>query len=61
MGLFERTAALIRYCRFVVYEGCGHGGTFTDRRFVGDVLAFLKAENLATPLSPPSKTSGGGR
>lgn len=61
MRLFERTAALIPDCRLVVYEGRGHGGTFTDRRFARDVLAFLKAEDPAMPASPPSKTSGGGR
>lgn len=43
MALFERTATLIPDCRLVVYEGRGHGGTFTDRRFARDVVAFFEA------------------
>ena len=42
MDLFERTAALMPDCHLVIYEGCGHGGTFTNRRFARDVLAFLR-------------------
>jgi hypothetical protein len=30
-----------------LYENCAHGGTFADRRFGKDVMAFLKAEHPA--------------
>ena len=31
--------------RLVLYEDRAHGGTFADRRFGRDVVAFLKAED----------------
>ena len=41
--LFVETAERIPDGRLIIYEGRGHGGTFTARRFVRDVIAFLKA------------------
>ena len=42
--LFRETAERIPNARLVIYEGRGHGGTFADRRFGRDVVAFLTAE-----------------
>jgi pimeloyl-ACP methyl ester carboxylesterase len=39
--LFRKTAQGIPDARLVLYEGRGHGGTFADRRFARDVVAFL--------------------
>ena len=39
--LFRETAQGIPDARLVLYEGRGHGGTFADRRFTRDVVAFL--------------------
>ena len=39
--LFRETAQGIPDARLVLYEGRGHGGTFADRRFARDVVAFL--------------------
>jgi pimeloyl-ACP methyl ester carboxylesterase len=39
--LFEETAEGIPNARLVVYEERAHGGTFADRRFGRDVVAFL--------------------
>lgn len=41
--LFRKTAARVPDGRLILYKGRGHGGTFTDRRFARDVIAFLKA------------------
>ena len=42
--LFRETANGIPNARLILYENRAHGGTFADRRFGRDVLAFLKAE-----------------
>ncbi len=42
--LFRRTAERIPDARLIVYEGRGHGGSLTDRRFARDVVSFLMAE-----------------
>jgi pimeloyl-ACP methyl ester carboxylesterase len=47
--LFIDTAERIPNGRLVIYEGRGHGGTFSDRRFARDVIAFLKAEHPVPP------------
>ena len=39
--LFEETTRGIPDGRLFIYEGRGHGGTVTDRRFARDVTAFL--------------------
>lgn len=57
--LFKRTAALIPDCRLIIYEGRGHGGTFTDRRFAGDVVSFLCAEGPAVPADGLPRSSRG--
>ncbi len=44
-GLFRETAQRIPNARLVLYEDRAHGGTFADRRFGRDVVAFLKAEH----------------
>ena len=41
--LFEETTRGIPDARLFIYEGRGHGGTVTDRRFARDVKAFLVA------------------
>jgi pimeloyl-ACP methyl ester carboxylesterase len=40
--LFEATAEGIPNARLTIYEGRAHGGTFADRRFGRDVVAFLR-------------------
>ena len=45
--LFRETANGIPNARLILYENRGHGGTFADRRFGSDVIAFLKAEHPA--------------
>lgn len=40
--LFRETATGIPNAHLVLYENRGHGGTFADRRFGRDVVAFLK-------------------
>jgi pimeloyl-ACP methyl ester carboxylesterase len=40
--LFRETAERIPNARLVLYEDRAHGGTFADRRFGRDVVAFLK-------------------
>jgi pimeloyl-ACP methyl ester carboxylesterase len=45
--LFKETAERIPQGRLVLYEDRAHGGTFTDRRFGRDVVAFLIAERAA--------------
>lgn len=42
--LFRQTAERIPEARPIVYEGRGHGGSLTDRRFARDVVSFLMAE-----------------
>ena len=42
--LFRQTAERIPAARLIVYEGRGHGGSLTDRRFARDVVSFLAAE-----------------
>ena len=42
--LFRETARGIPDARLVLYEGRGHGGSFADRRFGRDVVAFLTTE-----------------
>jgi len=39
--LFRETAQEIPDARLVLYERRGHGGTFADRRFSRDIVAFL--------------------
>ena len=39
--LFRETVQGIPDARLILYEGRGHGGTFADRRFGRDVVAFL--------------------
>jgi pimeloyl-ACP methyl ester carboxylesterase len=39
--LFAETTRGIPDARLLIYEGRGHGGTVTDRRFARDVTAFL--------------------
>ena len=39
--IFRRTAEEVRNGRLTVYQGTGHGGTITSRRFVDDVTTFL--------------------
>jgi hypothetical protein len=36
------TAEVPFFADIVVYDGVGHSGTFTDRRFARDALAFLR-------------------
>jgi pimeloyl-ACP methyl ester carboxylesterase len=43
--LFRRTAERIPAARLIMYEGRGHGGSLRDRRFAGDVVSFLMAED----------------
>ncbi|MDQ4128311.1 MAG: hypothetical protein M3151_10260 [Actinomycetota bacterium] len=45
--LFRETANGIPNARLVLYENRAHGGTFGDRRFGRDVIAFLKAGHPA--------------
>jgi pimeloyl-ACP methyl ester carboxylesterase len=47
-GLFRETADGIPDARLVLYENRAHGGTFADRRFGRDVVAFLRAEHART-------------
>jgi pimeloyl-ACP methyl ester carboxylesterase len=42
--LFRQTAERIPEARLIVYEGRGHGGSLSDRRFARDVVSFLTAE-----------------
>jgi len=41
--LFEETTRGIPDARLFIYEGRGHGGTVTDRRFARDITVFLVA------------------
>ena len=45
--LFRETARRMPNARLVLYEDRAHGGTFADRRFGRDVIAFLKEEQPA--------------
>jgi len=45
--LFRETAERIPDARLVLYGNRAHGGTFADRRFGRDVVAFLKVEHQA--------------
>ena len=45
--LFKETARRTPNARIVIYEDRAHGGTFADRRFGTDVIAFLKEERPA--------------
>ena len=45
--LFRETANGIPNARLVLYENRAHGGTFADRRFGRDVVAFLQSEHPA--------------
>jgi pimeloyl-ACP methyl ester carboxylesterase len=47
-ALFRETAQGLPDARLILYEQRAHGGTFADRRFGRDVLAFLTA-NPAAP------------
>ena len=47
--LFEETTRGIPDARLFIYEGRGHGGTITDRRFARDVTAFLLATGRPAP------------
>jgi TAP-like protein len=47
--LFEETARGIPDARLFIYEGRGHGGTVTDRRFARDVTAFLVGAGRPAP------------
>jgi pimeloyl-ACP methyl ester carboxylesterase len=42
--LFRETAEGIPNARLIIYENRAHGGTFADRRFGRDVVAFLMEE-----------------
>lgn len=46
--LFEETADGIPNARLVLYEDRAHGGTFADRRFGRDVVAFLSEGQART-------------
>ena len=46
-ALFRETAGKIPNARLFIYENRAHGGTFADRRFGRDVVAFLKAGHPA--------------
>jgi pimeloyl-ACP methyl ester carboxylesterase len=41
LELARRTAEGIPGAKLVVYDGVGHSGTFTDKRFARDALAYL--------------------
>jgi pimeloyl-ACP methyl ester carboxylesterase len=45
VGLFRETADVIPNARLILYEDRAHGGTFADRRFGKDVVAFLLADH----------------
>lgn len=45
--LSKETARGIPNARLILYEDRAHGGTFDDRRFGKDVVAFLKDEHPA--------------
>ena len=45
--LFRETSRRIPNARLLIYENRAHGGTFADRRFGRDVIAFLKEEQPA--------------
>ena len=45
--LFRETARMMPNPHLVIYEDRAHGGTFADRRFGRDVIAFLKEEQQA--------------
>jgi pimeloyl-ACP methyl ester carboxylesterase len=47
--LFEETTRGIPDARLFIYEGRGHGGTVTDRRFATDVTAFLVGAGRPAP------------
>ena len=47
--LFEETTRGIPDVRLFIYEGRGHGGTVTDRRFARDVEAFLVGAGRPAP------------
>jgi pimeloyl-ACP methyl ester carboxylesterase len=47
--LFEETTRGIPDGRLLIYEGRGHGGTVTDRRFARDVKAFLVGAGRPAP------------
>jgi pimeloyl-ACP methyl ester carboxylesterase len=48
-ALFEETTRGIPDGRLFIYEGRGHGGTVTDRRFARDVRAFLVGAGRPAP------------
>jgi pimeloyl-ACP methyl ester carboxylesterase len=45
--LFRETARRMPNARLLIYENRAHGGTFADRRFGSDVIAFLQAGQRA--------------
>jgi pimeloyl-ACP methyl ester carboxylesterase len=47
--LFAETTRGIPDARLFIYEGRGHGGTVTDRRFARDVTAFLVGAGRPAP------------
>jgi pimeloyl-ACP methyl ester carboxylesterase len=48
-ALFAETTRGIPDARLFIYEGRGHGGTVTDRRFARDVTAFLVGAGRPAP------------
>lgn len=44
LELARRTVEGIPDARLIVYDGVGHGKTFTDKRFTRDILAFLSGD-----------------
>lgn len=47
--VYEETARLIPDCTLRMYEGIGHVGAVTDKRFPRDVLAFVRERPPARP------------
>jgi pimeloyl-ACP methyl ester carboxylesterase len=53
--LFSQTAERILDARLIVYEGRGHGGSLTDRRFARDIVSFLMAVHPVTGMRPADR------
>ncbi len=47
--VYEETARLMPDCTLRMYEGRGHEGVISDRRFLGDVLDFVRQRPAAQP------------
>ena len=58
-ALFRETVAGLPDARLVLYENRAHGGTFADRRFGRDVVAFVTAGRVS-PSSPGNQAAGVG-